>query len=170
MRSDIISLVVNIVVRRAKQEYRASIVTLCEPNEAALLAKVENIFNYLLLNQKHVLTLIKLLDFSFMLTAYIDCICNGATDEQSLERAPNNVEAELNFLNEHVANESVSRFVLHMRQQMNIRKWLPWYEEVSNIPNNVIFRLVEAASPFLASIPRQKCTSMVILGSFYIHQ
>ena len=122
MRSDIISLVVNIVVRRAKQEYRASIVTLCEPNEAALLAKVENIFNYLLLNQKHVLTLIKLLDFSFMLTAYIDCICNGATDEQSLERAPNNVEAELNFLNEHVANESVSRFVLHMRQQMNIRK------------------------------------------------
>ncbi len=163
-RADIISLVVNSVFRQAEEVYRASTSPQRKPNEAALARQVRNIIARQRHHEMHVLTLSKLLDFSFMLTAYVDCISNGATDEQTRARARDHVEAELDFLNERVTVESLTRFVVHMEQQMQNRKWLPWYEEVPNIMNQVVIRAREAASAFCVGIPRPQMLSNGVRG------
>ena len=153
-RADIITLVVKNVFRQAEELYRTRAPSSAQKlNESAITAQIRNIISRQRHHEMHLLTLSKLLDFSFMLTAYVDCIANGATDEQTLARAQEHVEAELDFLNDRVNVESLTRFVLHMEQTMQNRKWLPWYEEVPNILNQVVIRAREAAVVFCNGIP-----------------
>ncbi len=153
-RGDILSLVVNNVYREAEAVYRKRISPQRKPDEPALSSQVKNIVHRQHCHERRAITFSWLLRFSFMLTAYVDCIlCRSATDEQTLATAREHVEVELDFLNERVTLESLSRFVLHMKQQMQTRKWLPWYYEAPGFRNGVVTRAREAASTFCVDIP-----------------
>lgn len=153
VRQDIIALVVNSVYRSAEEEYRRRNPSTHKYNEANTAQKVAELINRQRHHELHSLTLSKLLDFSFMLTAYTDSVHDGAGDEATRSRRSERIESELNFLNATVSVEALTSFFMYMESAMQSCKWLPWYEEVPNIRNNIVIRAREAAQIFCQGIP-----------------
>ena len=152
-RTDIIMLVVNSVYRQAEDEHRRRTSPTRKPAENVIVRHVRDIISRNRVHEHHTVTLSKLLDFAFMLTAYIDCVFDGATLEEQRQQRRERIESELDFLNGRVNVESITSFVLYMENAMTGRKWLPWYEEVPNIVNRVVIRAREAAGQFCTGIP-----------------
>lgn len=100
------------------------------------------------------LTLIRFLDLAFVLSAYKDCKLAHATDEcKSPVEAGLDVEEELMFFELRPNAREIRSVTRRMEQYMWDKRWLPWYEQVPGVRDEMVIQAREAALQFCKDLP-----------------
>lgn len=153
-RNDIIVIIISAVYRNAEEARRRRVAPNTKLNEHESVQQVRLAISKQRLHDPRALTLSRLIDFSFRLSAYVDCcIDECGNDERHKEQIRSQVEEELGFLDMRATVENLGQFSLYMEGFMQSRKWLPWYEEVPKIRNRVVIEAREAACLFCDGVP-----------------
>lgn len=152
-RSKIIQLIVEAVYRDAEEIHRRRTSPQREANEANIQHRIYDIVARQRHHEVRELTLSRLIDFSLLLSAYVDCCLSECTDQKVMDATLTQVEEELNIFDSGATTKNFLRFSQYMNTVMQRSKWLPWYEEVPNLNNRVVIRVRDAVNQFFENLP-----------------
>lgn len=153
-KSDLVTVIINYVYRRA-EAHRFSTSNYTPPPERDVMRRVRAVVTRQRRHESVSLTLIRFLDFAFVFSAYKDCHLAAAARENahSLSHISNQVEAELLFLDAKPTAKEIREATLRMESFMWQNRWLPWYEQVPGVRDEMVIRAREAALSFCDGIP-----------------
>lgn len=108
------------------------------------------------------LTLIRFLDLAFVFSAYKDCCIalatahmanNPSQPHYSPHDVAHRVESELLFFDSKPNARDIRTVTNRMQTFMWQQRWLPWYEQVPDVRNELAIRAREAALSFCEGLP-----------------
>ncbi|CDF40515.1 unnamed protein product [Chondrus crispus] len=152
-KSDLVNIIINLVFRKG-EEQRLTHVNETAAAERDVMRRVRAVVTRQRRHEALSLTLIRFLDLAFVFSAFKDCRVAGAIAlNRSAEQVAADVEAELLFLNRKPSAKEIRDLTNRMEQYMWDNRWLPWYEQVPGVRDDMVIRAREAALAFCKGLP-----------------
>lgn len=152
-KSDLVNIIINLVFRKG-EEQRLTHVNETTAAERDVMRRVRAVVTRQRRHEALSLTLIRFLDLAFVFSAFKDCSVAGAIAlNRSAEQVAADVEAELLFLNRKPSAKEIRDLTNRMEQYMWENRWLPWYEQVPGVRDDMVIRAREAALAFCKGLP-----------------
>lgn len=152
-KSDLVNIIINLVFRKG-EEQRLTHVNESAAAERDVMRRVRAVVTRQRRHEALSLTLIRFLDLAFVFSAFKDCrISSALALNLSAENVAADVEAELYFLNRKPNAKEIRDLTNSMEQYMWENRWLPWYEQVPGVRDDMVIRAREAALAFCKGLP-----------------
>lgn len=153
-KGDLVSTMINAVYRLGEtkrvsgsgQEYAA---------ERDIMRRVRAVVTRQRRHEGAALTLIRFLDFAFIWSAYVDCRMDSCVkgDPESRKAMVRILKDQLAFMKEKPGAKVLAAVAAEKELFMRENRWLPWYEEVPGVRNEMVIRAREAATAFCVGLP-----------------
>lgn len=152
-KSDLVYIIINLVFRKG-EEQRLTHNGETAAAERDVMRRVRAVVTRQRRHEAVSLTLIRFLDLAFVLSAYKDCCLAGAIHSRiSPVDVSAQVESELFFFTHKPNAKEIRALTLRMEQYMWDNRWLPWYEQVPGVRDEMVIRAREAALAFCKGLP-----------------
>lgn len=152
-KSDLVAIIVNSVFRIG-EEQRVMNKGETAAAERDVMRRVRAVVTRQRRHEAVALTLIRFLDLAFVLSAYKDCRLAHAVDERESPAEVNlKVEEELMFFELGPNAREIRAVTRRMEQYMWDNRWLPWYERVPGVRDEMVIQAREAALEFCKDLP-----------------
>lgn len=153
VKSDLVSIIVDSVFRIG-EEQRVMNSGETAAAERDVMRRVRAVVTRQRRHEAVALTFIRYLDLAFVLSAYKECRLDRAADErESPLEAGRQVEEELMFFELKPRASEIRAATRRMEQYMWDNRWLPWYEQVPGVRDEMVIQAREAALEFCKNLP-----------------
>lgn len=152
-KSDLVNIIINLVFRKG-EEQRLTHRNETPAAERDVMRRVRAVVTRQRRHEAQSLTLIRFLDLAFVLSAYKDCRLAAAINSRvSPVEVSAQVESELFFFDRKPNAKEIRELTNRMEQYMWDNRWLPWYEQVPGVRDDMVIRAREAALAFCKGLP-----------------
>lgn len=152
-KSDLVNIIINLVFRKGEQQ-KLTHINQTAAAERDVMRRVRAVVTRQRRHEAFSLTLIRFLDLAFVLSAYKDCrLATAVSQNLSPEQVSAQVEAELFFFDRKPNAKEIRDLTNRMEQSMWRIRWLPWYEQVPGVRDDMVIRAREAALSFCKGLP-----------------
>lgn len=145
-KSDLVSVIISLVYRRGEQQ-RLADESQQPAAERDVMRRVRAVVTRQRRHEAQSLTLIRFLDLAFVFSAYKDCRLAHAAPEARLS-ADLQVEQELIMFDGKPTACDLRSTTMRMQTFMWQHRWLPWYEQIPGVRDEMVIRTREAALAF----------------------
>lgn len=165
LKPDLVSVIINLVYRRAEANRLAHAPCKPVPQQDVVMCAVTR-------HRRHesLLTLVRLLDTAFIYSAYKECrielanregkadkVIDGESEtttgnDKNMQDTEREIENGLEFLDSKTSSAFFSA-CMQMQSFMWKHRWLPWYEQIPGVRDELAILACEAALSFCEGIP-----------------
>lgn len=150
-KSDLVAIIIERAYRRAEAA-RTRRVDEISPDERDILRRVRAVITRQRRHEPQSLTLISFVDLAFTFSSYKQCRLSLASI-QARSAVSDNVDAELRFLDVSPSACIIRTAASHMNAFMRRHRWLPWYERVPTVRDDMVIHARESALAFCDGLP-----------------
>lgn len=152
VKTDLVSSIINCVYRVGEIS-RVNQASKQPSAERDIMRRVRAVVTRQRRHDPSALTLIRLLDLAFILSAYVDCRLANSDRAVHAEQVRRQIDRELYFLDRKPDVKVIEEISTSMEQYMRRKMWLPWYEEVPSVRSPIVIKVRESASEFCRDLP-----------------
>lgn len=145
-KNDLVSAIISIVYR-CGETLRLSDPEQKPAAERDIMRRIRAVVTRQRRHEAASITLIRYLDLAFVFSAYRDCRLAHASRE-TLAHANRDVEQELLFLQSKPSAKQTAAATQRMESYMWQHRWLPWYQQMPHMSNDLLISAREAAHAF----------------------
>lgn len=155
-KSDLVAVIINSVFRLGEAK-RVTHQGETMAAERDVMRRVRAVVTRQRRHEAVALTLIRFLDFAFVLSAYKDCrLAQAVIQRVNPSEVDLRVEKEVTFFNAKPNAKEIRAVTRRMEQFMWNQRWLPWYEQVPGVRDEMVIHAREAALSFCEGLPFPK--------------
>lgn len=150
---DLVTVIINFVFRRGEAQ-RLTHKGETPAAERDVMRRVRAVVTRQRRHEAVALTLIRFLDLAFVFSAYRDArLSEAARKGSSAAEVRSQVESELLFLDLKPTAKDIRHVTVEMENHMWTCRWLPWYEQVPGVRDEMVIEARDAARSFCVGLP-----------------
>ena len=153
-KSELVTAIITLVYRKGEQE-RLKSDNQKHASERDVMRRVRAVVTRQRRHDAQGLTLIRYLDLAFVFSAYKDCRLAIAARHahHDMDQIRLQVDNELLFFDSKPTAQHIRAVTERMHSYMWNKRWLPWYEHIPGVRDEMILRAREAALAFCQGMP-----------------